>query len=303
MAHPLPAVSLVAVPGRRRATLDIAREIERRGFAGIYAPSVFASLSLCESLAHVTAHIPFATSVMPIYARTVGDFAQSAAYLHEVSGGRFRFGIGVSHAPAHQRMGVTAGKPLADVRGFVARLRAHEGIGPLPPVILATLRKGMVTLAGEIADGLVFANGARSHMRPSLAVLPPDKRDDPGFLIANMIPTCISDDIAAAKAVNRRSLVHYAQLPKYRNYWKEAGYVEEMEAIERVIAEGRLSDIPGCMSDRWLADCTLFGPVARVREGLEAWIDAGIRTPIVVPSSAAGNQITAFEELFAAFAG
>jgi hypothetical protein len=30
--EPLPAISLVAVPGRRRQTLDIAREIERRGF-------------------------------------------------------------------------------------------------------------------------------------------------------------------------------------------------------------------------------------------------------------------------------
>jgi hypothetical protein len=33
------AISLVAVPGRRRRTLDIAREIERRGFFGIYMPS------------------------------------------------------------------------------------------------------------------------------------------------------------------------------------------------------------------------------------------------------------------------
>jgi hypothetical protein len=39
-----------------------------------------------------------------------------------------------------------------------------------------------------------------------------------------------------------------------------------------------------------------------VREGLEAWRAAGIRTPIVVPSSVAGNQLKAFGELFAAFA-
>ena len=31
MPHPLPAVSLAAVPGRRKATLDLAREIERYG--------------------------------------------------------------------------------------------------------------------------------------------------------------------------------------------------------------------------------------------------------------------------------
>jgi alkanesulfonate monooxygenase SsuD/methylene tetrahydromethanopterin reductase-like flavin-dependent oxidoreductase (luciferase family) len=303
MPQQLPAVSLVAVPGRRRATLEAAREIERRGFAGIYAPSVFSNMSLCEALAHVTERITFATSIAPIYARTVGDFAQSAAFMHEVSGGRFRLGIGVSHTPAHVRMGVTPGKPLADIRAFVARLRASQGIGPLPPVILATLRKGMIALAGEIADGMVFANGARSHMGDSLAALPAGRRNDPAFVIGNMIPTCISDDVAAAKAVNRRTLTHYALLPNYRNYWKEAGYVEEMEAIEKAVAEKRMDDVPKYLTDAWLADTTLFGPPGRVREGLEAWYAAGIRTPIVVPSSAAGNQMKAIEEMFATFTG
>jgi alkanesulfonate monooxygenase SsuD/methylene tetrahydromethanopterin reductase-like flavin-dependent oxidoreductase (luciferase family) len=302
MPHELPAVSLVAVPGRRAATIEMAREIERRGFAGIYAPSVFSNMALCEALAHATVRIPFGTSIAPIYARTVGDFAQSAAFVHEISGGRFRFGIGVSHAPMHLRMGVVPGKPLADIRNFVSKLRAHEDVGPLPPVILATLRTKMIALAGEIADGMVFANGARSHMAASLAALPAGKRADPAFFIGNMIPTCISDDLEAAKAVNRKTLTRYALLPNYRNYWKEAGYVEEMEAVEKAAAEKRLDDVPKCLSDRWLADCTLFGPAARVREGIEAWYAAGIRTPIIVPSSANGNQMKAFEELFAALA-
>jgi hypothetical protein len=42
--------------------------------------------------------------------------------------------------------------------------------------------------------------------------------------------------------------------------------------------------------------------VSQVLEGLEAWYDSGVRTPILVPSSAAGNQLKAFEEMFAAFA-
>jgi alkanesulfonate monooxygenase SsuD/methylene tetrahydromethanopterin reductase-like flavin-dependent oxidoreductase (luciferase family) len=301
MSQALPAVSLVAVPGRRQATLELAREIERRGFAGIYAPSVFANVSLCEALAHVTERIEFGTSIAPIYARTVGDFAESASFLNEVSGARFRFGIGVSHAPAHVRMGVSVGKPLSDIRNFVEKLRAHAG-SALPPVILATLRKGMIALAGEIAQGMVFANGARSHMGSSLAALPPSKRDDASFFIGNMIPTCISDDIEAAKAVNRKTLSHYALLANYRNYWKEAGYVEEMTAIEEAVGRKRVEDVPKYLTDAWLADCTLFGPAARVREGLEAWYAAGIRTPIVVPSSTAGNQMKAFAELFAALA-
>ena len=301
MTTTLPAISLVAVPGRRKATLEVAREIDRRGFAGIYVPSMFANMAFCEALAHVTTRVPFATSIAPIYARTVGDFAQSAAFMHEVSGGRFSLGIGVSHAPSHVRMGVTPGKPLADIRAFVAKYRATEGHGALPPVILATLRQQMIRLAGEIGDGMVFANGSRSHMARSLAALPAGRKDDAGFFIGNMVPTCISDDVEAAKAVNRRTLTSYALLPNYRNYWKEAGYVEEMEAVEKAEKEGRKADVPKYLSDRWLADCTLFGPAAKVREGLEAWRAAGIRTPIIVPSSAAGNQMKAIDEIFACF--
>jgi alkanesulfonate monooxygenase SsuD/methylene tetrahydromethanopterin reductase-like flavin-dependent oxidoreductase (luciferase family) len=302
MPQSLPAVSLVAVPGRRRATLDAAREYDRRGYAGIFAPSMFGNMSLCEAIAHVTDRIVFATSIAPIYMRTVGDFAQSAAFMHEISGGRFRLGVGVSHAPAHRRMDVTVGRPLSDIRSFVTRYRAQEGLGPLPPVILATLRRQMIALAGEIGDGLVFANGARSHMPASLAALPAAKRADPAFFIGNMIPTCITDNVAAAKAVHRRTLTHYAMLPNYRNYWREAGYAEEMDGVEKAISEDRRDEIPRHVSDRWLTDCTLFGPPTAVRDGLEAWYAAGIRTPIIVPSSAEGNQMKAIAETLATFA-
>jgi alkanesulfonate monooxygenase SsuD/methylene tetrahydromethanopterin reductase-like flavin-dependent oxidoreductase (luciferase family) len=302
MPETLPALSLVAVPGRRRITLDVAKEAERRGFSGIYVPSIFGNMAQCTALALATERIPFATAIAPIYARTVEDFAHSAAYIHEVSGGRFRFGIGVAHAPSHIRMGVTPGKPLGDTRAFVEKFRSYEGIGALPPIVLAALRKRMVALSAEIAEGLIFANASRSHMADSLSVIPEAKRRDPDFLIANMIPTCISDDVEAAKAVNRRTLTRYTMLPNYRNYWKEAGYVEEMTAIETAIADGRQNDIPSLMSDRWLADATLFGPAAQVRDGVAAWRDAGVSTPILVPSSAAGNQLKAVEEIFSAFA-
>src|ERR1700693_3630601 len=237
MPDTLPALSLVAVPGRRRLTLEVAREAERRGFIGLYVPSIFGNMAQSTALALATDRILFGTAIAPIYARTVEDFAHSAAYIHEISGGRFRFGIGVAHAPSHIRMGVSPGAPLGDLPGFVARYRSYEELGAAPPIILAALRQRMVALAGEIADGLVFANASRSHMTRSLSVIPAEKRADPAFLVANMIPTCISDDIEAAKAVNRRTLTRYAMLPNYRNYWKQAGYTDEMAAIESALAE------------------------------------------------------------------
>jgi alkanesulfonate monooxygenase SsuD/methylene tetrahydromethanopterin reductase-like flavin-dependent oxidoreductase (luciferase family) len=298
----MPAIALAAVPGRRRATLELAREIERRGFSGIYCATFGDGLGLCEALALTTERIRFGTAIAVIYTRHVTDYAQTISLVHELSGGRFRFGVGVSHGAVLRRLGLQVGKPLADMRKFVADLRAVPRAGELPPIDLAALRDPMVRLAGEIGDGVVFANAARSHVATSLAALPAARRESPEFFVGNMIPTCISDDVAAAAAVNRKTLSGYVTLPNYREYWKRAGYVEEMTAIEQALAARDRERVNALLSDRWLRDTTLFGPAGRVRDELERWFEAGVRTPIMVPSSAVGNQMKAMEEVFAAFA-
>ena len=49
MAQNMPAVGLVATPGRRRRVVELAQEIERRGYAGLFLPSLGANMSLCEA--------------------------------------------------------------------------------------------------------------------------------------------------------------------------------------------------------------------------------------------------------------
>ena len=103
--------------------------------------------------------------------------------------------------PARLASSRLPGKPLADTRAFIEKFRAQDAFGPLPPIIVAALRKRMVALSGELAQGVVFANAARSHMAQSLDALPAAKRNDPAFFIGNMIPTCINDDVDAARQV------------------------------------------------------------------------------------------------------
>ena len=297
----LPALALAAVPGRKRATLELAKEAERREYAGLYCASFGDGMGLAHSLAHETERIPLGTAIANIYMRHVSDYAASIAMIQEISGGRFRFGIGVSHAPMNRRFGIQGGKPLSDIREFVEGLRGAKRVGELPPIVLAGLRKKMVALSAEIGEGVVFANVSRRHMPTSLSVIAEETRASDDFFIGNMIPTCISDDMEAAAAINRRTLTMYVGLPNYRNYWKEAGYVEEMEAIEKALEAGDRDRLPGLMTDKWLSDCTLYGPESRVLEGLEEWYATGLKTPILVPCSAAGNQMKAFEEIFTMF--
>jgi alkanesulfonate monooxygenase SsuD/methylene tetrahydromethanopterin reductase-like flavin-dependent oxidoreductase (luciferase family) len=300
----MPAIHLAASPGRRLQVIELVKEVEKRGFAGIYCATAGAGdcVGLCQAIAQATNTIAMGTTIQPIYYRLPAELARGAAFIHEISGGRFRLGVGVSHAPAHAAHGVTVGKPLGDMRAYVAAMRAAEAsTGPLPPIVLATLRSKMLALAVEIGDGAVWANGSRSYMPTQLKTIPQEKREA-GFFLGDMVPTVIDADEAAAKAVLKKTLTLYCRLPNYRNYWKEAGYVEEMAAVEAAIAAGDFARIPDLMTDRWLADSTLFGSPTKVREGVEAWFDAGITTPIIVPSSTSGGQAKAVAELFAIFA-
>ena len=80
------------------------------------------------------------------------------------------------------------------------------------------------------------------------------------------------------------------KLPNYQNYWIEAGFEDEMQAIRRAIAAGDEAKIPQLMSDRWLSQVTLYGNATEVRDGVEAWYETGINTLIIVPSSAAATR-------------
>jgi alkanesulfonate monooxygenase SsuD/methylene tetrahydromethanopterin reductase-like flavin-dependent oxidoreductase (luciferase family) len=295
----MPALSVIGTPTKRNTILGLAAEAEQRGFAGLASPGIHGNLALCGSLAHVTSTVPFWSSIQPIYHGHPVEVAVTAGHLHEVSGGRFRLGLGVSHQPAMNRLGISTGKPLHDMGEYVSAMRAaSRASGPLPSIYLATLRDKMLDLALDIADGAIWANASRRYMPTQVARVRAAGRD--GFFLANMVPTVIDADVEAARAVHRRTLAGYLTLPNYRNYWKQAGYEQEMTAIEAAVAEGDRDRLPSLMTDAWIDDCTISGSAQSVREQLDDWISLGV-LPIAVMSSTSGGQAVAIGELFAAY--
>jgi hypothetical protein len=132
-------------------------------------------------------------------------------------------------------------------------------------------------------------------MSKQLDEVPNARRDD--FFLSNMIPTVIDEDIEAARAINRRTLTGYVSLPNYRNYWRAAGYEEEMTAIEAALAAGDKDKLPSLMTNKWLDDNTISGPASLVRERFGEWANVGVM-PIAVMSSTSGGQVKAINELF-----
>jgi alkanesulfonate monooxygenase SsuD/methylene tetrahydromethanopterin reductase-like flavin-dependent oxidoreductase (luciferase family) len=298
-----PAVSMVAPAKKRHAILELARRAEELKFAGIACPSLGATMGLCVSLAHSTNEIKFWTSIQPIYYSHAIEMANTAAHIHEVSNGRFALGLGVSHGPVIDRLGATTATPLADIKNYLATMKAQERFsGDLPPIYLAALRNKMMHLASEISNGAIWANASRKSIATQIALLPDSKRSN--MFLANMIPTVISDDVEAARAIHRKTLVGYVTLPNYRNYWRACGYGEQIDAFEKILSESakesRNTEIISAMDNEWLDDCTISGDVDTVRERLYGCSQIGV-LPIAVMSSTSGGQAQAISQLFDAF--
>ena len=294
---------MVAPAKKRHAILALARRAEELKFAGIACPSLGATMGLCVSLAHSTNEIKFWTSIQPIYYSHAIEMANTAAHIHEISNGRFALGLGVSHGPVIDRLGATTATPFADIKNYLATMKAQERFsGDLPPIYLAALRNKMMHLASEISNGAIWANASRKSIAAQIAQLPDSKRDD--MFLANMIPTVISDDVEAARAIHRKTLVGYVTLPNYRNYWRACGYGEQIDAFEKILSESakesRNAEIISAMDNEWLDDCTISGDVDTVRERLYGWSQIGV-LPIAVMSSTSGGQAQAISQLFDAF--
>src|SRR3546814_11108582 len=131
----------------------------RRGFAGIYCPSGFGGMALCEALAFATKTIPFGTAIAPIYTRPAEDYAQTVAFTHEVSDGRFRSGLRLSIPPHLARLGPQAGQPLAHPPASVARMRKAARMGQRSPGLLAPMGAQSFCHDGALGRALVFPIG------------------------------------------------------------------------------------------------------------------------------------------------
>jgi alkanesulfonate monooxygenase SsuD/methylene tetrahydromethanopterin reductase-like flavin-dependent oxidoreductase (luciferase family) len=237
--------------------------------------------------------------VVPIYPRHPVAMAQAALTLAEITGGRFRLGVGVSHRPTMEAMlGLGLGAPLPVMREYVAVLRGalagraefegrhfrvHWALGlpdrpAAPPILLAALSPKMLELAGEIADGAVLWLTPPAYVRE--VAVPALERGRwragktlDGFEIVTAVPLAVTDDPAAALGAFRTELVRYLQLPFYRAMLEQARLGDALKAFDR---DGQT---PVALAEALGA----VGETARCRAYLEAYRHAGATLPAVRP--------------------
>ena len=225
---------------------------EELGYESVFVTHIAGreSITLLTGYACRTSRVRLGTGVIPIYARTPCNMAQSFATLDELSGGRAIAGLGVSHKPVVEHwFNQSIDKPLAEMREYVAIMRAilrgedpphgekfrtaFQLIGwdpPRPdmPIYLAGLSPGMLRLSGEIADGVVLwlcnPNYVRDVVVPSVREgAEKAGRDLDGFDIVAAVPSAVTDDPDAARARLREDVTPYFGLPYYRAMLERSG--------------------------------------------------------------------------------
>jgi alkanesulfonate monooxygenase SsuD/methylene tetrahydromethanopterin reductase-like flavin-dependent oxidoreductase (luciferase family) len=249
-------------PGRELAsTVELARRAEDLGYESVWVThgSGRDSFLVLAAYGAATRRLALGNGVVPIYPRHPAMMAQAALTLSELTGGRFRLGIGVSHRPMIEGMlGLTLTQPLGVMREYVSVLRGALGAGasfdgkhfrvtwslqlperpPAPPIYLATLSTRMCELAGEIADGAILWLCSPEYAKT--VAIPAIERGRrragkslDGFDIVAAVPLAVTDDAAQARGAFRQELTRYLALPFYRAMLEASGVGGALREFDR----------------------------------------------------------------------
>ena len=274
------------------SALGRAERAEELGYESVFVTHISGrdSITLLTGYAGRTAKVKLGTGVIPIYARTPCNMAQSFATLDDLSGGRAIAGLGVSHKPVVEHwFGQSIDKPLAEMREYVAIVRAiFRGDDPPPgekfrtafhltgweprpdlPVYLAGLSPGMLRLSGEIADGVVLWLCNPNYIRD--VVVPTVRegcekagRDPDAFDIVSAVPAAVTDDPDAARERLRQEVVPYFNLPYYRAMLERSGL-----------------DADAGPTDDFLDLLGAIGSAEEARGSVRRYADSGATSPCV----------------------
>jgi probable F420-dependent oxidoreductase len=269
-------LSRVPAAEQRRAV----RRIEVLGYGSVWAGEVvggndiFAQEAawLCE-----TATIMTGSGIANVWSRHPATAQAAAAALGDAWPGRFVLGLGISHAAIVNRTGQVYERPLEHMRQYLDGMDQATAQAPPTPVprVLAALRRRMLELARDRADGAHTYFVPPAHTARAREILGPDR------LLIPEQAVVVDANPKAARMVARRHTESYLGLPNYVNNLKELGFSDE--------------DLAGAGSDRLVDAIVAWGNgeaiAARVREHHDAGADHVLLQPLAPDLDGAISQL------------
>lgn len=145
-----------------------------------------------------------------------------------------------------------------------------------PAVLLAALRPQMLRLAGHEADGAIL-NWLASYdvARCTEAI------DNAAADVVARIFVCPTADTEYARALGRTLISSYLTVPAYAAFHDWLGRGEALRAMHEKWAAGDRAGAAAAIPDEVVDDLVLHGTPERCRGQVQAYADAGVRTPVI----------------------
>lgn len=300
-----------------RPAIDLCVRAEEAGFTDVWSAEAGGvdAFGPLAAVAARTERVRLGTAIVPAFTRPPALTAMSAAGVQALSGGRFVLGIGTSSPAIVGRwMGLPFERLMTRMREYVEVLREIlsgkkvtylgetlrvEGYrmevdpGAPIPIWLAALGPRMCRLAGRIADGVLFflltPDGVRDALAEVAAGAREAGRDPAGIDSAARIPIAVDEPPDLVRMMMGRGLTAYATVPAYNASLARQGFEDEAAEIAASWGGGDRGRAAQVFTERLLDRFMPHGDAATVRDGLQAYRDAGLGTPAIMPVSFAGT--------------
>ena len=305
--------------------ISLVRSAEELEYSVVWAAEAYGSdaATVLAWLAGHTERIGLGSAIFQMPARTPAMTAMTAATLDQISGGRFRLGIGPSGPQVSEGWhGVRFARQLQRTREYVdvvrmalrrERVEYHgETITlPLPdgpgkplkltispvqeriPVYLAAIGPKNTALSAEIADGWMPLYLSPEHFGTFRESLDAgfSARTEPldGFDIAPQVSVLIGDDIEAARDAMRPIMALYVggMGSRDKNFYNALvsryGFEDDARKVQDLYLDGRKDEAAAALPSELIDLVCLCGPADHVLDRMRAFAAAGVTTLNISP--------------------
>jgi len=136
----------------------------------------------------------------------------------------------------------------------------------------------MLELAGEIADGVLLNYLPVAHVAPSVAAV---RKGGPATIYA-YVHAC-AGELEQSRKSAKRDLFNYAMADGYAKMFSSAGFGDEIATLRSNFKAGDRDGALDAISDRMIQAIDFIGGSAQIGEFVEAYRDAGVEHPILMP--------------------
>ena len=258
------------------------------------------NFAMLGAVSGVTTSQRIGSSIINIYSRSPALIAMGAATADALSGQRLVLGLGTSSMPIVEDLhGYRFRRPLERMREYVGVIRQALSGGPINhsgpafslknfellvcperriPIYLAAVNRGMVNLAWEIGDGVIFYLRPLGEMRDTIRRMGAKGKID----VSCQIITCVSEDSDAALNRARKTLAFYVSVGQvYREFLARNGFGRETAEIFDEFKRTGFKTNHRLVSDSMLGELAICGTPRECRVQLAAFQNTGMDLPII----------------------